>query len=386
MKIDSRAVHAGREPHSREPLAPPIVQTSVYVYDDLEDYDDAASGRRPGHFYTRNSNENTSWLGAAVADLEGAEAGLATSSGMSALLVSILALAPRPVPIVAQRDLYGVTLALLRQEFAAAGYKLRLVDADDEDQVARALEGAGLLLLETVTNPLCRLADLRSLGRLAGERGVPRLVDNTFATPVFCRPLELGAAAVVHSLTKFLGGHNDVTAGAVVGPAAAVAEAHSRSARMGSNLSPFEAWLALRGIRTLAVRMRTAGANALAVAQRLSSLAPVERVHYPLLEGSPYEVLARRQLDGGGGAMLAFDLAGGRPAVQSMMERLRLVTFAASLGGVETTISHPEVTSHRSLSPEERAALGIGGGTVRVSVGIEAAEDIAADFEQAITA
>jgi len=384
MRIDSRAVHAGREPRSREPLAPPIVQTSVYVYNDLDDYDDAASGRRPGHFYTRNSNENTTWLGAAVADLEGAEAGLTTSSGMSALLVSILALAPKPVPIVAQRDLYGVTLSLLRQDLGPAGYELRLVDADDHGSVARALDGSGLLLLETLTNPLCRVADLAALGELAAARGVPMLVDNTFATPILCRPLELGAAAVVHSLTKFLAGHNDVTAGALAGPEAVVAEARARSVRMGTNLSPFEAWLAHRGLRTLAVRMRAAGAGALAVAQRLASLERVQRVHYPLLEGSPYEAVARRQFDGGGGAMLAFDLAGGRPAVQAMMERLRMVSFAASLGGVETTISHPEVASHRSLSPQERAGLGISGGTVRVSIGIEAAEDIAADFEQAI--
>ena len=385
MRFDSRAVHSGRELRPREPLAPPIVQTAVYVFDDLEDYDAVASGREPGHIYGRNSNHNVEWLEGAIADLEGAEDGVATGSGMAAMLLAILSLAPRPVPIVTQRDLYGVTTALLRQDFAPAGYELRSVEVTDLAAVEAALAGAGLLICETISNPLCKVPDLEAVCRLAEAAGVPVLVDNTFATPAICRPLEFGAALVAHSVTKFIGGHSDLTAGAVVGAAARIRDVRARSVRMGTTLGPFEAWLALRGVRTLGVRVRRHSENALRLAGRLASLPEVARVHYPLLEGSPYETVARRHLSGGGGGMLSFDLSGGRDAVQSMMRRLRMVTFAASLGGVETTISHPELASHRGLTGAERAELGILPGTVRVSTGIEDGEDIAGDFVQAIT-
>jgi methionine-gamma-lyase len=213
---------------------------------------------------------------------------------------------------------------------------------------------------------------------------VPVLVDNTFASPVFCRPLELGATVVMHSATKYLGGHSDLLAGVVVGSASVMAAARARSARTGTPLGPFESWLALRGIRTLDVRMRRHSENALALARAMQSMRGVAKVHHPLLEGSPSFAVASRLLAEGSGGMMAFDLEGGRAAVQRMMSRFELVSFAASLGGVETTISYPEITSHRGLTAMERTELGVGPGTVRVSVGIEAAEDIVADFVQAL--
>jgi methionine-gamma-lyase len=384
VKQASRAVHAGRELGARSPLAPDLSLAAVHVYDDLEDYDAVARGERPGYFYGRNSNSNRAMLEQAVAELEGAEAGVAAASGMAALHLAILALAPKPVTIVATREAYGVTLALLRQDFEPAGYETHFVDLTDLDAVQRALPGAGLVLAETITNPLCRVPDLEAVATMAKRHGVPVLVDNTFATPVLCRPLELGAAVVMHSATKFIGGHSDLVAGVVVGSASVMAAARARSVRTGTPLGPFDAWLALRGLRTLDVRMRRHSENSIALAKAMRSMAGVSTIHHPLLEGSSSYDVATRLLAQGAGGMMAFDLKGGRAAVQRMLKRLRLVTFAASLGGVETTVSYPEITSHRSLTPEERAELGMSPGTVRVSVGIEAAEDIIADFAQAL--
>lgn len=385
MKPESRAVHAGRSLGARSPLAPPISPAAVHVYTDLDDYDAVARGERPGHYYGRNSNETRAIFESAVADLEGAEAGVATASGMAALHIGLLALAPKPVTILATRQLYGGTLALLRQDFEPAGYEALFCDLTDLDAVRRGMEGAGLLLAETITNPLCDVPDLEAICTMAQKRGIPVLVDNTFASPVLCRPLELGATAVMHSATKYIGGHSDLVAGVVVGSNSAMSAARARSIRIGNVLDPFDAWLAIRGLRTLDVRMRRHSENSLALARALKSTTGVAAVYHPLLPGSPSRAVAQRLLPHGSGGMMAFDLAGGRSAVQSMLSKLKMVTFAASLGGVETTISYPEITSHRALTPKERAELGVGPGTVRLSVGIEAADDIIQDFAQAIS-
>jgi cystathionine beta-lyase/cystathionine gamma-synthase len=385
VKAASRAVHAGRELVARSPLAPDLSPAAVHVYTDLDDYEAVARGDRPGHYYGRNSNSNRMMLEQAVAELEGAEAGVATASGMAALHVAILALAPKAVTIVATRELYGGTLALLRQDFEPAGYETNFIDMTDLDAVRSALDGAGLALVETLTNPLCRLPDVEAIAALARDRGVPLLVDNTFATPILFRPLEVGATAVMHSATKYIGGHSDLVAGVVAGSADVMSAARARSVRTGSTLGPFDAWLALRGLRTLDLRMRRHSKNGLAVARALQAMRGVARVYHPALDGSPYRQVAQRLMPEGTGGMFAFDLDGGRSAVQRMLSRLQMVTFAASLGGVETTISYPEITSHRGLSPAERAELGVGSGTIRVSAGIEAADDIVADFAQALS-
>ncbi|HKV88063.1 MAG TPA: aminotransferase class I/II-fold pyridoxal phosphate-dependent enzyme [Candidatus Dormibacteraeota bacterium] len=386
MKAASRAVHAGRDLGARSPLAPDLSPAAVHVYTDLDDYDAVARGERPGHYYGRNSNSNREMLERAVAELEGAEAGVATASGMAALHTAIHALAPRPATIIATRELYGGTAALLRQDFEPSGYEVSFVDLTDLDGVRRSIDGAGLILAETITNPLCRVPDLEGLATMARERGVPLLVDNTFATPILCRPLELGADVVMHSATKYLGGHSDLVAGVIAGDAVRMGAARSRSVRTGTTLGPFDAWLALRGLRTLDVRMRRHSENSLALAHAMGNMPGVSKVHHPLLEASPSLAVARRLMPGGAGGMMAFDLEGGRAAVQRMIKRFTLVTFAASLGGVETTVSYPVLTSHRSLSVEERTELGVGPGTVRVSVGIEDASDIIEDFAQALAA
>ncbi len=371
-------MHAGRDLGARSPLAPDLSPASVQVYTDLDDYDAVARGERPGYYYARNSNANREMLERAVAELEGAEAGVATASGMAALHGAILALAPHPVTVVATRELYGGTAALLRQDLEPLGYEALFVDLTDLDATRRAVQRAGLVIAEAITNPLCAVPDLDAIGAMCGERGVPLVVDNTFATPLLCRPLEHGATVVMHSVTKYLGGHSDLVAGVIVGDAKTMGVARARSTRTGTTLGPFDAWLALRGLRTLDVRMRRHSDNSLALARAMKSMPGVARVHHPLAEG-PNPLLPE-----GSGGMMAFDLEGGRDAVQRMIERFQLARFAASLGGVETTISYPEITSHRSMSVEERRALGVGPGTVRVSVGIEDPGDIIADFEQAL--
>lgn len=383
MKPDSIAVHAGHEPKARDPLSPAIVQSSVWVYESLDDYDLVASGEVPGSYYARNGTDNSAMLEAAVAALEGAPAALAAASGMAAILAAILALAPKPAPIVMPLDVYGTTLTLVRQDLGSLGYEARIADLENEEETAEALRGAGLVICETVTNPICRVTDLDRLSALARASGVPLLVDNTFATPIFCRPLEHGATAVVHSATKFLGGHSDVVAGVVAAAEPVVEAARGKAVRFGTTLGAFEAWLCTRGLRTLALRARRQSANALSLARALQAIPAVGGVHHPGLDGSPYRERAERLLPEGTGAMLAFDLDG-REAVQAMLGRLRMVRFAASLGGVETTVSHPEITSHRGLTPEERTRLGIGPGTVRVSTGIEDPEDIVDDFRRAL--
>jgi cystathionine beta-lyase/cystathionine gamma-synthase len=304
---------------------------------------------------------------------------------MAAIYAGICALAPRPAPLVVGADAYGTTLELMREDLAPLGYEARVVDMCDLAAVEAALPGVALLHCETITNPLCRVADLGAICRLAAARGVPVLVDNTFATPVLCRPLELGATAVVHSASKYVGGHSDLLAGVLVGGRDVVGRADARLSRTGGVLGPFEAWLALRGLRTLHLRMRRHTENALRLAAALAELDEIAAVHHPLAAGSPDRETAERLLPDGAGGMLAFQLAGGRPAVQAMLSRFEIVRFAASLAGVETTISYPEITSHRALTAEQRLARGITAGTVRVSAGLEDPDDLQEDFRWSIT-
>lgn len=379
MKPASRAVHAGRELGARSPLAPDISAASVHVFTDLDDYDAVARGERPGYYYGRNTNANRDMLERAVAELEGAEAGVATASGMAAIHALI---SGTPSRIVASREAYGGTLAMLKQDFQPAGFNVEFLDLNDIAAVERA--NPSVIIAETITNPLCRVVDLEALGNLAREIEAFLIVDNTFATPLLCRPLELGANAVLHSATKYLGGHSDLVAGVVAGRKTLIDSVRARVSRTGATLGPFDAWLTLRGIRTLDVRMKRHTENAILLAKAMKSMPGVRYVHHPLLEPSPTYPIAKRILPNGSGGMMAFDLAGDRAAVQRMIKRFELVTFAASLGGVETTISYPEITSHRSMSLGERIELGIGPGTVRVSVGLEDPDDIVADFTQAI--
>jgi O-acetylhomoserine/O-acetylserine sulfhydrylase-like pyridoxal-dependent enzyme len=382
----TRAIHAGRLPLPAErPLAAPIWQTSTFVFDDAEHYAHTLHQPREGYVYTRYENPTTAALEATVANLEGAAEGLATASGMGAIATVLLSLAGAGDHLVAQRVLYGGTWSLLAHTAPRFGIEVSFVDAGDPDAVRAALRPTTrALYAETVANPTLTVADLPALAEVAAAAGVPLVVDNTVASPYLCRPIEHGAAVVVHSATKYLGGHSDVVGGLAL---FAEPERHDAAWRamieLGASPDPFAAWLVLRGVKTLALRMRAHGANARVLAELLDAHPKVARVHWPGLAGHPTAQLAAKLLDGDPG-MLGFDLEGGRAAGRRFIEATRVAKLAASLGSVETLVSHPASTTHRQFSPDALAAAGIGEGMVRVSVGLEDGADLAEDFTRAL--
>lgn len=351
------------EPDAR-PSAEPLYQTSVFEFDTIgESIPPLVEGK--GYVYARYGMPNARSLELTVAALEGAEDAIATSSGMAAVAATVLAACSARDRVVVQADAYGGTIALAFQDFVRLGIEVVKVDAYDPAAVAAALP-AKLVLVETISNPLCREVDAPRLAAICRERGALLCVDNTFATPIIDRPIAMGAPLVLHSATKFLGGHHDLCAGVVAGPAAFITTARGVAKRFGMQAAPLDAWLACRGLRTLAVRMERAQANARALAARLRADRRVRAVHYP-----------------GRGAMLSFD-AGDGPIAEQVVSRLRLVALAPSLGGTATTVHHPATSSHVMLAPDVRRALGIGDGLLRVSVGIEAEADVWADLDQAL--
>jgi cystathionine beta-lyase/cystathionine gamma-synthase len=359
------------------PLVPPLYQSSVYTLPDLDALDRIYDGGEPGFIYARDAHPNARQLAAALAAVEGGAWAVVTGSGMAAISAILLATVEKGGRVVASNRLYGRTTQLLHQELARFGVQATFADANDEGAVARALETpARLLFVETVSNPLLRVADLDALGRLAHERGCLFVVDNTFATPALTRPLERGADLVMESLTKMIGGHSDVTLGVVCGRDDLQAEVAQVVSIWGLASNPFDCWLAERGLATLPLRMRAASANAAALADWLAEQRGVSRVLYPGRPDHPDHALAGRVLQGGCGNMLCFDLAGGRDAVNRFLRRARGVPFSPSLGHFATTCSHPASTSHRYVSPAERQRQGITDGLVRLSVGVEDLETI----------
>jgi cystathionine gamma-synthase len=374
-------------PTASRPLTPPIQLANVYVFDDLAQVDAVWEHQRPGYVYGRFGTPNHTMLEGTLASLEGAEDALVTASGMGALSAMLLAVLAPGDHLVAGRDLYGTTTALLREQAPRWGIDVSLVDASEAAAAEAALRPASrAIFVEAVSNPLLRLADLPGLAELARRRGLLLLVDNTFASPALLRPLEHGATAVHHSATKYLSGHGDVTAGVLAGPSGLVAAARAQAVRIGLNLGPFDAWLALRGLRTLALRMERHSANALTLARFLAGRPEVRRVHYPGLPSHPQHDLAAKLFAGGFGGMLAFELAGGAPAVERLFTGLSGIEFAPSFGDVTTTWSYPSRTSHRPLSSDEQLKLGIDPGLVRLSVGIEDVEDLRDSLAAALTA
>jgi O-acetylhomoserine/O-acetylserine sulfhydrylase-like pyridoxal-dependent enzyme len=382
----TRSIHAGRLPLPAEaPLAVPIWQTSTFVFDDAERYAHTLRQPREGYVYTRYENPTTAALEATVANLEGAAEGMAAASGMGAIATVLLSVAGSGDHVVAQRDLYGGSYSLLAHTAPRFGIEVSFVDGADPAAVRAALRPTTrAIYAETIANPTITVADLPALAEVAGQQGVPLVVDNTVASPYLCRPIEHGAAIVVHSATKYLGGHSDVVGGIAV---FAQPERHDAAWRtmieLGASPDPFAAWLVLRGVKTLSLRMRAHGANARQLAELLDAHPKVARVYWPGLPGHPTATLAAKLLDGGPG-MLSFDLAGGREAGRRFIEATRMAKLAASLGSVETLVSHPASTTHRQLSPDALAAAGIGEGMVRVSVGLEDGDDLAEDFIRAL--
>jgi cystathionine beta-lyase/cystathionine gamma-synthase len=344
-----------------------------------------ATGGRSTWYYSRLANPTVARAAATVAALEGAEAALLFSSGMAAIDAAVSALVPPGGRLVAAAELYGDTVALLDGEWAAAGREVTYVAVDDHDAVAGALAGADALLVEAVSNPMLRVADLPALARLAHAADALAIVDATFATPYNVQPLAHGFDLVVHSATKYLNGHSDLIAGVAAGPSAVVDRLRSLATLRGPTLDPGGAFLLERGLKTLALRMERHNANGLAVAGALAAHPEVASVAYPLLESHPDHDLARALLRGGGGLVTA-TLRGDPDRGRRLLDRLGLIAHAASLGGVESLACLPRSTSHAALPPAELDRLGIAHTTVRLSLGIEDAEDLVADLDAALAA
>lgn len=386
FSFTTRAVHGRRQSFPQErPLAAPIYQSSTFAFDDADRYARALQRPGGGFSYTRYENPTTAILEATMADLEGGARSIVTASGMGAISSVLLGMLRAGDHFVLQRSLYGGTYSLVTEVTRRFGVESTFVDPNDADEVRSAIRPeTRVLYAETIANPTIAVADLRGLGTIAGERGVILVVDNTIATPYFCRPIELGAHVVVHSATKYLGGHSDVVAGVAVFADPSLHQAAWKAMiDLGASPDPFAAWLVLRGLKTLPIRMRQHAETACTVAERLARHPKITRVYWPGLAEHPTHAVAARVLEGYSG-MLSFELAGGREAGKRFTEATRLASLAASLGGVETLVSHPASTTHRQLDAEALAGAGIGEGLIRVSIGLEDPADILADFEQAL--
>jgi methionine-gamma-lyase len=360
------------------------VQSATFSAESDERFTEIATEARGSAFYTRYGNPNHAQVAAVVAELEGAETGLVTASGMGAISTIALALLAAGDHVVVQRSTYGGTTSLATGLLARFGVSGTQVDQTDSAAFDRALRPeTRLVLVETPSNPLLELTDLTAVVASAHAAGALVVVDNTFATPVNQRPLSAGADLVWHSGTKFLGGHSDVSAGVVVGPAGLVERVWRTAIVTGSTLGPLDAWLLLRGIRTLPLRVQRHNANALALARALEGHPAVARVRYPGLPSHPQHGLARRQMSGFGG-VLGVDLAAGRAGAAALLAGLRLAKRAASLGSVGTLVVHPRSMWAGIVDPGQLAATGIGEGLVRVSTGIEDTADLVEDFLAAL--
>jgi cystathionine gamma-synthase len=374
---------------SSTPLVPPLFQSSVYTLADLDALDRIMNGSEPGFIYARDAHPNASALAERLARLEHAHWGIVCGSGMAALSMAILGLVNGGDRIVASNRLYGRTATLLRQELRRFGVETAFVDANDLDAVRSAVaQPARLLLVETISNPLLRVADIPALVELCRSAGTRLVVDNTFATPVLCRPMEWGADLVMESLTKMIGGHSDVTLGVLCGNDAELAPGLRQILSIwGLASNPFDCWLTERGLCTLELRMRAATANAAALADWLSVQPGITRVLYPARADHPDHALANRLLPQGVGNMLCFELAGdGREAVNRFMRRAAGIPFSPSLGHTTTTCSHPATTSHRYESPAEMKRQGITDGLIRLSVGTEPVEQIKEELGKGLVA
>jgi cystathionine beta-lyase/cystathionine gamma-synthase len=378
--FSTRAIHVGQEPDpTTGAVIVPIYQTSTYAQSEV--------GVHKGYDYSRTANPTRAALEACLASLDGGRFGLAFSSGMAAE-DTVMHLFDSGSHIVACDDVYGGTFRLFHRVLERVGLDFTFVDATRIENVTQAIEECTRLIwLESPTNPLLKLVDIAAVAEAAHERGVLVAVDNTFASSYCQRPLELGADLVHYSTTKYLGGHSDVVGGALV---TSSEDLHERlrflQNAVGGVPGPFDSWLVLRGLKTLSVRMRQHSANAQQVACFLEQHEAVKRVYYPGLPSHPQHELAKRQMVGGFGGMLSFEISGGVEAAREVARRTRLFTLAESLGGVESLIELPALMTHASLPAERRGDIGIDDGLIRLSVGIEEAEDLIADLEQALAA
>jgi len=386
-RIGTQVVWAGEEESLAQGATQvPIVQSVAFGYDDLEAWQDVALGRKPGHIYSRNTNPTVSALEEKLRVLERAEAATSMASGMAAISNSLFALLRPGDRIVAVKDTYGGTNQLFREFFPKMNLLVQLCDTTDFQQIeAEIAKGCKIVYLETPTNPTLKVMDIARLAKAGHRVGATVLTDNTFATPINQRPLELGSDLVLHSASKFLGGHADALGGIVCGRKELIEPIFHFREITGAALDPFAAYLLLRGLKTLEIRVERQNASALKVARYLQGHERVAEVHYPGLESHPQHDIARRQMPGGFGGMLCFVLRGDYGAVKEFLPRLKFAHRAANLGAVETIVGPPATTSHVEVSAKDRATMGIPEALIRYSTGIEHVDDLIADLAQALS-
>jgi cystathionine gamma-synthase len=365
----------------------PIYENAAFAYEELGTWKEVALGKKPGDIYSRNSNPTVRAFNEKIAALEGAEAATDFSTGMAAINSTLFALLNPGRRAVTIKDAYGATYLHFKEILPRFGVHCEICETDDEEAILAAVgRGCDLLYLESPTNPLLRVVDLEKLFAAAHRVGAVTVTDNTFATPINQHPLALGSDLVVHSATKFIGGHNDLTAGVVCGKAGLVKKIYRYRELTGPSLDPHRASLLLRSLKTLAIRVERQNTNALAVARFLQNHPKVIKVYYPGLESHPRHAVARKQMPGGYGGVLSFEVEGGLEAVADILPRLRYAYLAANLGQVDTVVGPPSTTSHVECTEEERRAAGIPEGLIRYSAGIEDTEDLIDDLSQALAA
>ena len=379
------SVHAGEDRHGkRVSLTTDIAQTSVFIFPKLDDLRQYSTGKKPGYMYTRYANPTITVAEKKIAALEGGESCVVTASGMAAEAILLLSLLRAGDEVVSMLDVYGGTIKLFEQILAKFGVKTTFVPYQALERIERHFtRKTRVLFLETPTNPTLRCADIAELARKAHKRGITVVVDNTFATPILQKPLALGADLVVHSATKYLGGHSDLTAGAIVGPRDLVEPMRTVMLQTGGNLDPGVSYLLIRGLKTLQVRVERACANAARIAAALCAHPKVLRVMYPGLPGNEGHDVARRQMSDYG-MMVSFNIKGGEREAERFIDALQLWYLAPSLGGVESTVSYPVLSSHYGQPKERLKLLDVSAATIRLSVGIEDSEDLVADLTQAL--
>lgn len=387
--FSTRAIHLGYDPATEQgALTPPIYMTSTFAFETAEAGSEMFKGERPGYIYGRTRNPTQTILEERMASLENGEAAMTAGSGMAATSSVMLTLLDSGDEAVIDHTVYGNTFAYFTQALPRFGITVRLADFTQPETLRAALSGkTKIIFFETPANPNLRVIDIAEIVKIGGTVGATVVVDNTFATPVLQRPLDFGADIVVHSATKYLGGHGDLLGGVVIGRKDMIGRVRSTGLRWmtGATLSPFNCFLMLRGLKTLELRMERHSASAFALAKLIEGHSKVASISYPGLESFPQYELARRQMAAPGG-LIAFELDGGMDMGLAFMNKLKVVTRAVSLGDTETLVQHPASMTHAIYSPEERAKHGISDGLLRLSVGLETVEDLLDDVEQALDA
>ncbi len=384
----TRAIHHGYNPQDYHgALNPPIFMSSTFGFKDSGHGTELFSGDAEGYFYHRAGNPTVSVLENRLAELEGAEAGIATSSGMGAITAAFWTLLNSGDEIIADKTLYGCTFSVLQHHIGRFGVKTTFIDMSNPDELARAISGnTRIVYCETPANPNMRLVDIAAIAEICKQYDASFIVDNTYCTPYLQRPIELGADIVVHSATKYLGGHGDLLAGAVIANREMIDQIRSvgLTEMNGAIISSLDAFLIMRGLKTLQLRMDRHSQTALKLAKLLQDHPAVDIVYYPGLVSSPFHQLASRQMSQYGG-MIALELKGGIEAGRNFMDALQLVTSAVSLGDAETLVQHPASMTHAKYEPEEREKHGFTDGLIRISVGLEDYDDLATDMSDALS-